>query len=738
MTSENCILFMSTFPPRECGIATFTKDLIKAIDDKYHPSIKSLVLAMNRNGINTYNYTKKVGFQLNDADLDHYIQLAKKINRIDKVKLVNIQHEFGIFGGEHGSYLNAFLEILEKPAVITFHSILPIPDIQLKKTVQSISRRVNALIVMSKLGKDILRKVYGIKKDIHVIPHGIPYTSFDDGEKEKKYLGYKDKLILCSFGMMSSGKGYEEVIKALPKVIEKFPNIIYLIVGETHPVVRKIEGEKYRNFLEKRVKELGLENYVKFYNKYVTLDEIVMYLKACDIYISSGSNPHQITSGTLSYALGCGRPVISTSFLHALEDITPDKGILVKFRNPKSFSDAIIKLLSRPDLRKRMCLNAYHTTRNRIWENVASEYVKIFRRYIDLREGYPEKLPKIKLNHLFSLTDNFGIIQFANNTAPDFSSGYTLDDVSRALMAITMYYEKTKNPKLLNVIRTYFNFIKYIEEEGKFYNFVNHKKEIDKEHWSQDAQGRAILALGYISSLENMPPDIKLNALQLIERSSGINQRMTYPRAMCFTLIGYHYHNTKNVSETNEALIKDLSDKLTRLYSENSSKEWRWFEKYLTYDNSKFPEALFYSYLSNGNKYYLSVAQDSLDFLISVCFQKDIFCPIGQRGWYSKDGKRAYFDQQPVEAGSMVQALITAYKSTNDEKYLNKAIKAFSWFLGRNMTNHSLYNPFTGGCYDGLGSETININQGAESTISYLLARLHLDEHFKKALIKNL
>jgi len=738
-SEENCILFMSTFPPRECGIATFTQDLIKAIDNKYHPNVKSLVLSMNRNGTNTYNYPRKVFFQLNDSDIDQYIFLAKKINKIEKIKLVNIQHEFGIFGGEYGSYLNAFLEILEKPVIITFHSILPSPNIDFLRTVQSIAKRVNAVIVMNQKGRDILRNVYMIKKDIYVVYHGIPYVPFESGEKEKKYLGYKDKLILSSFGMISSGKGYEYVIRSLPRVINKFPNVIYLIVGETHPVVRKKDGEKYRNYLERLVKNLGLINYVKFYNKYVTLDEIIMYLKASDIYISSGIDPNQITSGTLSYALGCGRPVISTPFLHALEDVTQDKGILVNFRESKSFSTAIIKLLSRPDIRKSMAINAYHSTRRMVWENTAAEYIRIFNKYIDLERRHLEKLPRLKLNHLIKLTDNFGIIQFAKHTTPDQVSGYSLDDVSRALIVASLYFERTKNEKYLHIINTYLNFIKYVHEEGKFYNFVNYKKEINKDSWSEDAHGRALWALGFLISMKNIPEDIKNKAISLIEDSYGINQRLRYPRAMCFTIIGYHYYDSSNPSLENKALIKELSNNLLEFYYNNSTKDWRWFEKNLTYDNSKLSESLLFAYLSTDNDKYLKIALESLDFLISVCYVKDFFCPIGQKGWYSRDGKRAYFDQQPIEASSMVQTLISAYKILENKEYLNKAIKAFNWFLGKNINNHSLYNSFTGGCYDGLGENTININQGAESTVSYLMARLCLDEFFSndRIVVKN-
>lgn len=722
---------MGTYPPRECGIATFTQDLVRAIDQKVSPSVKSAILAMNKNGTNMYNYSGKVLYQLNDSDISEYIDLAKKINRDDRIKIINIQHEFGIFGGEYGSYLIAFLEVIEKPVVITFHSILPGPNEQLKKVVQSIARKVNAIITMSHTGKGILRRDYGIKTDIFVIPHGIPYTPFMPSSVEKKNLGYEDKLVISSFGMINPGKGYEYVIESLPEVVKKFPNLLYIIVGETHPVVRKNEGEGYRNFLERKVKELGLHGYVKFYNKYVTLKEIVMYLRASDIYISSGLDPNQITSGTLSYALGCGRPVISTPFLHAREDLNGDRGVLLEdFKEPEMFKDALIKLLSNPEMRKQMSTNAYHYTRKMTWDNVANSYKEVFSRYLDVSNKYLQTMPKIKFNHLVKLTDNFGIVQFANNTVPNLSMGYSLDDVARALIVCGMHYQKYSDPKKLELMDIYLNFMEYVQDNnGKFYNFVDKDKNIDRDNYSEDAHGRAVWALGYLTSLNKIPVQFINRAKIMMERSFGLTQLLNSPRAMCFSMIGHYYFNKYENNQINYNIIKGYADKLLYFYNESSTNDWKWFEKILTYDNSKFPEALLFAYDLIKDEKYLDIALQSLNFLISVCYDKDVFLPIGQRGWYMRNSMRAFFDQQPLEASSMVQALTLAYELTGNKDYLDKSYKAFSWFLGDNMLNHALYNDFTGGCYDGLGEFSININQGAESTVSYLIARLSIDKY---------
>jgi len=387
INNNSKICFFGTFPPRECGIATFTRDLSSAIDKRLPPSIKTGVIAMNRNGVNIYNYPKEVVHQISDTDMNDYMDVARKINASPKIKLVNIQHEYGIFGGDWGDYILAFLEVIEKPVIATFHCILMDPNEKLKKVVKSISERVSCMIVMTEKAVELLRNVYGVTSEIKIIPHGIPVTNFETQEEEKRELGYSDKIILSSFGMVSSGKGYEQVIEALPGVVKKFPNLIYLIVGETHPDIRKHEGEEYRNFLNEKIKELNLEKHVKFYNKYVTLQEIIKYLKATDIYLSSGLNPEQITSGTLSYAMGCGRAVISTPFLHAKDVLDGKRGLLAEFENPESFERAILHLLENPGIRKEMEKEAYYYTRHMTWPNVAINYCDLFKNYTNLEYG---------------------------------------------------------------------------------------------------------------------------------------------------------------------------------------------------------------------------------------------------------------------------------------------------------------------------------------------------------------
>ncbi|MDD5626889.1 MAG: glycosyltransferase [Patescibacteria group bacterium] len=724
------ILYVGTFPPRECGIATFTHDLANAIANKM-PSLKTKVLALNRGAINIYNYQKKVIFEINESNIQEYIDIAKKINSLKEVKLVCIQHEFGIFGGEWGSYLVPFLETLQKPIVVTLHSLLPHPDDHLKNIVQSIARYARCLIVMTPRAIKILRNDYNIKSAIEIIPHGIPSVPFVPNLKPKIKLGYQDRIVLSSFGLVSEDKGYEYVIAALPKVVEKFPNLLYLIIGETHPVVRSLKGEEYRNSLEKNVQKLKLQHNVKFYNKYLTLQEIIQYLQATDVYVASNLNPYQITSGTLAYALGCGRAVISTPFLHARDVIqNENQGILVDFKNPQSFAKAILKILNNPDLKTKIEKEAYSSSRMMTWPNVALSYTKIFQQYSSLEQKSLKKLPQVSLKHFKKLSDNFGIIQFAQHATPDPNSGYSTDDVARGLIALCYHYRLFRKKNVLPLLKIYLNFIQHVQKnDGRFFNFVNHNQEIDLKHWSEDAHGRAVWALGTITATKSLPQTIRNKAKALFQKAIPPTKKLKYSRAIACALIGICKFHKIAPSLQNIKYIQRKANSLVALYRKNSNPSWQWFERKVSYSNGKLPAALLYAYLATKKQNYLQVAEKTLDFLCSITFENEIFSPIGQRGWYTLSGKRAYFDQQPEEAAEMVQALTLCYKITKQKKYLNQAINAFYWFLGKNLLNRMVYDESTGGCHDGLRESSVNLNQGAESTISYLLARLTLKKY---------
>lgn len=730
------ILYVGTYPPRECGIATFTKDLTDAIDKEFSPGVKGRILAINDNGTSIYNYPRKVMLQINETNIEDYLNTANDINRLNQIKLVNIQHEYGIFGGDWGNYLLPFLELLKKPVVITMHTVLPRPQEKLKKLTQSIINRSAAVAVMTKTGARLLENSYGINKSkIFVIPHGVHHIAFPSKLKAKKKLNLSNHTVLSTFGMLNRDKGIEYAIEALPEIIKEFPNVLYLVLGATHPIVLKQEGERYRNKLKKLVVKLGLKDYVKFYNKYLSVSELIEYLKATDIYLSPTLNPKQSVSGTVSYALSCACPIIATANQYAKDVIEPNhRGILVGFRKAKEIEKALFDLLRDNQARKEMGKNGYFYSRHMTFQNVALSYFKLFN---DLAKIVPKekgKLPAINLDHIKTLTDKFGIIQFATHTKPDQHSGYCLDDNARALLGCAMYYKIKPSKSILNLINVYFNFIKFSQKSnGEFHPFVNYNKTFNADEGeSEDSFGRAIWTLGYAASGKHLPDDFRKKAAKIFNKAVKSALNIKSLRAIAFVLLGLCLAEEKESDPGRLLLVKKLADKLAKGYlkqtGEDPKKNWHWFENCLTYSNYKLPEALLRAYQITKDKEYLSVAESSLKFLMKISFEKGYFSPIGQDGWFFRNGKRSYFDQQPEDTASAVEALLAAYQITKKKDYSDKAKLAFEWFLGKNHLNQMIYDEATGGCYDGLGKYSINFNQGAESTISYFLARLVIEE----------
>lgn len=742
-TDSKWIIYVSTFPPRECGIGTFTSDLTSSIDDLFSPPIESRVVAMNIQPITKYHYARKVIHQINQDQPEDYSKVADQLNKNPKVKLINIQHEFGIFGGErgnkpytYGTHLFYLLEKLKKPVVVTFHTVLPSPDAELKEVVRRLAEKAAGIIVMTDLSRDILLEHYQIEKEkIQVIPHGIHPTIYQPSKKAKAKFNLSRRTVLSTFGLLSRDKGIEYVLEALPDVIKKFPDLCYLIIGATHPVVRENEGEAYRNFLIKKVYDLKLNHHVRFYNKYFATGDVLEFLQATDVYIATPLNPNQAVSGTFSYALGSGRPVISTSFAQAIEYITDEIGMLVDFKNPGSYREAIIKLLSDKEKMAQMGRTAYFRTRNMTWPNVALSYVRNFSKHA-AELGGEKKLPPIKMTHLARLTDNFGIFQFASFTQPDPNWGYTVDDNARALITAILYYKKFKKKFALKLIKIYVDFIEYVSSpDGHFDNYVDAKRSINaklnQNEDLDDANARTIYALARTFASQSVPKSCRDKAGKIL--APALNRHFASPRSIAFFVKGLYYLlSTKQKINTNnvdlETSLKEHCDKLLNFYEEHHSPEWEWFEDLLTYSNSIISEALLLGYTATGNKRYLEVGKITLDFLIDQTFHHDVYIPIGQSGWYKRGDKRFYFDQQPEDTAAMVQTLEIMYSVTKDEHYKKLMYRGFYWFLGDNTLHQTVYDYLTGGCYDGIGERNINLNQGAESTISYLLARLTLEE----------
>ncbi len=726
LNKKDIIISLGTFPPRQCGIATFSKDLLTAYNHLFLPPAAMKVVAMQSPN-EKIKYPKTVLFTINQDETQSYLDAANKINKNPQVKLVSIQHEFGIYGGIKGSYLELFLGAIKKPVVVTFHTVLPSPDPGFINSVRKIVKLSHGIVVMTELSREILITDYRIPKaKITIIPHGIhPQSYISTSSEAKTRLGLPQSLTLTTFGLLSKNKGIEYIIQSLPDVIKVHPSIKYYIIGRTHPTVKKYDGEEYRKKLQQLVRELGLDKHVVFINRYFNANELLQYLEATDIYISGSVDPNQAVSGTLSYALGSGRPVISTSFAQASEIVTPDVGALVPFKDPKAFSRSIIKLLKDKVRLQKMGKNAYFKTRHMVWPNVGLAYAKYFLGFLKDAPHQHRKLPSIKLDHIKNLTDGFGIFQFAHMHIPDTQHGYTLDDNARALQVMTNYYQRFRDPTVLPFIGTYLKFIKTAAiGDGKFHNYFNADKtlnvEADTRDSLEDANARCMFALMTVIGSSRLPDELRKKASRLYHPASGTV--FGSPRSAAFYVKGLYALHDKQPNILEE--IKQNCDFLVEAYKKYSSDDWQWFETRLTYSNAVLPEALLLGYLMTGKKEYLTIGKKTLDFLISHTFVDGVYVGIGQDGWFESGGEKAEFDQQPEDPAAMVQTLKVMYGINNQERYNELMHIAFNWFLGDNVLGQFVHDTVTGGSYDGISKNRTNLNQGAESSLVYLLARL--------------
>jgi glycosyltransferase involved in cell wall biosynthesis len=727
------ILFITSYPPRECGIATYSQDLMKALYNKFGNSFSLKVCALESGTMN-YEYPDEVKYILDTTDAGAYVDLSRAINADANVRFVVLQHEFGFFRNDAESAFGQFLYELIKPVIVVFHTVLPRPDEALKIKVRYIAEVCKSIVVMTKNSAQILMDDYGVAQDkIVVIPHGTHLVPHLEKEFLKIKYNLTGRTILSTFGLLSSGKNIETTLDALPEIIKVNPDTLFLIIGKTHPGVVKSEGEKYRELLQAKVEEFNLQHHVKFINRYLPLPEILEYLQLTDIYLFTSKDPHQAVSGTFSYAISCGCPVISTPIPHAREVLNNDAGIIIDFENPKQLSEAVIRLLNDEEMRKNISSNGLHRIAPTAWENSAIAHAKLFRE----TERFPlhYSLPEISLEHVKKMTTDFGMIQFSKLNQPDIDSGYTLDDNARALIALCMHFEMTGDKEDIRFIRIYLEFIKHcLKEEGYFQNYVDVDKKFTEQNEATnlaDSNGRAIWALGYlISKSELLPPELIVSAEETMQKVLLRTEMMHSTRAMAFAIKGLYYSNLEKKSADNSGLIKRLANRLVQMYRHESEHNWEWFESYLTYANSILPEALLCAWLETGETIYKETAKASFDFLLSLTFNETGIKVISNKSWMHKGQEAEHHGEQPIDVAYTILALSRFYNVFNDTSYLDKMTIAFNWFLGNNHLHRIIYNPCTGGCYDGLEENHVNLNQGAESTLSYLMARLTVEKHF--------
>jgi glycosyltransferase involved in cell wall biosynthesis len=731
------VAFLGDYLPRKCGIATFTTDLRCAVAAEF-PEMQCLVVPVNdREG--GYDYPAEVRFEIAEQDLTSYLRAADFLNITD-VDVICVEHEFGIFGGPAGSHVLALLGELRMPIVTTLHTVLREPNEVQRRVMRELIRLSARLVVMSERGREFLRDIYQAPEaKIDLIPHGIPDMPFADPNYFKDEFGVAGKRVLLTFGLLSPNKGIEFALSALPDIIREFPNIVYIVLGQTHPNLLREEGEAYRLSLERLAKDLGVQKHVVFFNRFVELEELMRFIGAADIYLTPYLTEAQITSGTLAYAFGSGNAVVSTPYWHAAELLTAERGKLVPFRDGRAIAVAVVELLRDEPLRHTMRKNAYKLGRDMVWSRVAQLYTKSFEQArrdhnfvgrksspIKTLDEQPGQLPVLKLDHLFRMSDSTGIFQHASFTVPNFAEGYCTDDNARALvLALMLQKLGHDSPRLGALAATYAAFLNHAfdRKSRRFRNFMSFDRHWLEEVGSEDCHGHALWALG-VCVAEAGHDSFQMLAAQLFEQALPVAAEFTSPRAWAFTLLGIDEYLRRLGGDRRASQIRELlTAKLLQRYADAAGQDWQWFEDTISYANAKLPHALILSGRWMNDPGLLETGVNALRWLAKIqTSDAGSFRPIGSNGFYPRGKERALFDQQPIEAQATVSACVEAYHATGDGFWVVEARRAFEWFLGRNDLGLALYDAGTGGCRDGLHVDRVSYNEGAESTLAFLLA----------------
>jgi glycosyltransferase involved in cell wall biosynthesis len=731
------IAFVGGHLPRKCGIATFTADLLAAVQSAHPPS---QCLAVSVNDIQSgYEYPDVVRFEIEEQDLSSYLRAADFLN-ISNVDIVCLQHEFGIYGGPAGGHILALLRELRMPVVTTLHTVLREPRADQRRVMEGLISLSTRLVVMAERGRQMLQEIYQAPPaKIDLIPHGIPDIGFVDPTYFKDQFGVEGRMVLLTFGLLSPNKGIEYALNALPQILAEFPEVVYIVLGATHPNELREHGEAYRLSLEILAKKNKVDKNVIFYNQFVDLEHLKEFIGAADLYITPYLNEAQITSGTLAYTFGAGKAVVSTPYWHAAELLAEDRGVLVPFGDAPAIAREVIGLL-RDDVRRHAIRkNAYRMGREMVWSNVAQMYMRSFecsrletaalsRKSLATKtlDQKPRELPKIKLSHLSRMTDSTGVFQRAIFSVPNFSEGYCTDDNARAFVLAVLLGELGEDPECVRTLATTsaaFLHHAFDLKTKRFHNHLSFDRRWLDEQGSEDCQGRALWALG-IGVGRSPFRSFHMMAGQLFALALPALTGFTSPRAWAFGLVGIHEYlrrlsGDSLVNQTRET----LTCRLMELFEASAHSDWQWFEEELSYDNAKLAHALIVSGRATGQQAVLERGLQALRWLTELQMsEKGHFRPIGSNGFYRRGGTRANYDQQPIEAQATVSACLEAYRATSDFWWYEHAQRAFDWFIGWNDLGLELYSPETGGCRDGLHVDRVNGNQGAESTLAFLLS----------------
>jgi glycosyltransferase involved in cell wall biosynthesis len=738
------IAFVGNYLPRQCGIATFTTDLCTALATEYGGG-RLFAIPVN-DPESRYEYPEQVRFELEQEDLASYERAAEFLN-FNGNDLVCVQHEYGIYGGIAGGHILTLLRKLKMPVVTTLHTVLRNPDQSQRAVLEEIIRLSDRLVVMSEQAAQFLREIYGASNTkVDIIPHGVPDFQFMDPNYFKDRFGAEGKSVLLTFGLLSPNKGIENVIRALPAILAKHPNVVYIVSGATHPHIRRSEGERYREELQALAERIGVSSHLISLNRFVSAEELVEHIGAADIYITPYRQEAQIVSGTLAIALGAGKAIVSTPYWHAQELLADNRGVIVPFENPNAIAEAVLSLLDNDGERHAMRKRAYLYSRETIWPKTARKYMASFQRARferTLRPKAPlksnmlatsfDELPALNTAHMLNMTDGTGILQHAIFTVPNAREGYTTDDNARALIVSTLLSScpvQADKGKCSNVSRRYLAFLwlAFDANTGRFRNFLGYDRKWLEDVGSDDSHGRALWSLGKVLGY-SQDAGLRGAAGRLFEAAVPATLAFTSPRAWAFSILGMQaYLDWFPGDRAIQGTRNVLADRLLDIYERTHSATWRWFEKSLSYSNARLSQALILAGWRSDNQRMIEAGMDSLKWLVAEQHRddKDIFVPIGSNGFFAEGNEKARFDQQPLEACATVSACLEVYRLTEEAYWLEEAQRVFSWFLGKNDLQAPVYDAETGGCRDGLHLDRINENQGAESTLSFLMALLEM------------
>jgi glycosyltransferase involved in cell wall biosynthesis len=744
MTPPLRIAFIGNSLPRRCGIATFTSDLRQAVAAA-RPGTDATIVAMTDRA-QSYAYPPAVRMQVHDQNLDDYVRAADGLNAA-QLDAVSLQHEFGIFGGEAGAHLLTLLSRLSVPIVTTLHTVLPEPAPVQRRVLDEIVALSSKVVVMAEKGRELLRSTYAVPADkIEVIPHGIPDAPYADPEAAKTRLGFSDKSTILTFGLLSKNKGIEVMIDAMPGILQRKPDALYVVLGATHPNLVRDQGETYRDSLIARARALGIEKHVLFLDRFVDKPTLLEFISMCDVYVTPYLNESQMTSGTLAYSFGMGRPVVSTPYWHARELLADGRGVLVPFNDAAAIGTSIADLLTDDVRRERMRKRAYASSRSMTWERTAASYAAVFdglRRSASVgikavsSEAKPlvtNPPPHVSLDHFELMCDDTGLIQHAVYSVPDRAHGYCVDDNARALLVACALNAPDESPVSESLCVRFAAFVQHAwnGDRKRFRNFMSFDRRWLEEVGSEDSHGRSLWALGECARSDSNPARRRWASSLFLEALPAA-ESFASPRAWSFTLLGLDaYIKAAALNPFVANLRLRLAQRLVSSLESAETRDWVWFEKSLTYENARMPQALIVTGVAAGEPSFVTAGLRSLRWLMTLqTTSTGCFRPVGSQGFGEHVRAPLPFDQQPVEASATISACRAAWSADADPRWRADALRTFSWFLGRNDLSIPLVDVADGSCCDGLHPDRANENRGAESVVSWLLALTEIRELYR-------